>query len=271
MLKSAKSPYGYKKLLVYQRAEELQSSCSALTHLFPRHKTLLALADQMDRSARSVKQNIVEGWKRNSTKEYYEFLGFSIGANAELEEDCADIWKGVYPELMGVRGVMGEMGVIERVGKREEARENGSSQSHSTLSTHSTPSSRASNSHTPSHSTISSRFTPSSRYSQPSHFSPSTPSSLLDIEKFPFYPLDPNLPPVVQLKLRAKEINFLLAKLQKSLEDKMTSEHTLSGADRFKKSQIKRHSDDEWYKKILTKQGLERLENGKIVKKDNIG
>lgn len=249
MLKSAKSPYGYKKLLVYQKAEELQSSCSALTHLFPRHKTLSSLADQMDRSARSVKQNIVEGWKRNSTKEYYEFLGFSIGANAELEEDCADIWKGVYPELMGIKGVMGEMGITGEKGTPLIPSPHFSSSSPSP----STPASRASNSFTPSPSTLSS---PSPHFP---HF---------DIEKLPFYPLDRNLPPVVQLKLRAKEINFLLAKLQKSLEDKMTAEHTLSTSDRFKKHQTQKHSDDKWYEKALNDQGFISLENGKIVKKE---
>ena len=108
-LKQSSSPYGYKSLLVYKKAEEMQKACASLTSHFPpfshssRSKTLSALADQMDRSARSVKQNIVEGWKRNSTKEYHQFLGFSLGANAELEEDCNDIIKGVYVE-MGERG-----------------------------------------------------------------------------------------------------------------------------------------------------------------------
>lgn len=88
MLKPDRKPYGYRDLLVYKKAEQMQLFCSELTHRFPRTKTLIALADQMDRSARSVKQNIVEGWKRNGSKEYYDFLGFSIGANAELEEDC---------------------------------------------------------------------------------------------------------------------------------------------------------------------------------------
>ena len=117
-LKQSSSPYGYKSLLVYKKAEELQQACAELTRHFPpfshssRSKTLSALADQMDRSARSVKQNIVEGWKRNSTKEYHQFLGFSLGANAELEEDCNDIIKGVYKE-MGLKGEMGEMGLDE--------------------------------------------------------------------------------------------------------------------------------------------------------------
>lgn len=116
MIKLNRKPYGYRELLIYKKAEELQKSCSELTHIFPRTKTLLALADQMDRSARSVKQNIVEGWKRNSSKEYYDFLGFSMGANAELEEDCDDIWKGMYPELLRIKGVMGERGVMGEMG-----------------------------------------------------------------------------------------------------------------------------------------------------------
>ncbi|HCP09066.1 MAG TPA: hypothetical protein DIT25_04710, partial [Candidatus Moranbacteria bacterium] len=129
--------------MVYKKAEELQSECSRITAQFPREKTLIALADQMDRSARSGKQNIVEGWKRNSTKEYYDFLGFSIGAIAELEEDCDDIWKGFYPGLMGVRGVMGargEMGikgVMGEMGEMGERGEMGNPSNLSNLSNHS--------------------------------------------------------------------------------------------------------------------------------------
>ena len=110
MLKSGRKPYGYKDLLVYQKADELQRQCSILTAGFTYSKTIISLADQMNRSARSIKQNIVEGWKRNSTSEYHEFLGFSVAANAELEEDCDDIIKGIYPELMGIRGLMGVKG-----------------------------------------------------------------------------------------------------------------------------------------------------------------
>jgi len=265
MIKQSQSPYGYKNLLVYQKAEELQLSCSALTHSFPKHKTLSALADQMDRSARSVKQNIVEGWKRNSTKEYYEFLGFSIGANAELEEDCMDVWKGVYPELKGIKGVIGavsEKGVMGERGTPSAHSKPPSSSSNSIRSTfvsHSTPSSPLSRS---AHSISISSSVSSSLLA---HF---TPLSLSDIDKLPFYPFNPSLPPVIQLKLRCKELNFLLSKLQKSLEEKMTAEHTLSAADRFKKSQAKQTKDKDWYEKTLADQGFARLENGRIVKKE---
>jgi four helix bundle protein len=61
MLKPHKDPYGYKKLLVYKKAEELQGECRRISGKFPKTKTMIDLADQMDRSARSGKQNIVEG------------------------------------------------------------------------------------------------------------------------------------------------------------------------------------------------------------------
>ncbi|MEK7109322.1 MAG: four helix bundle protein [Patescibacteria group bacterium] len=109
-LSAHSNPYGYKDLLVYKKADAMQAACAALTSRFPRSKTLYSLADQMDRSARSVKQNVVEGWKRNSTKEYYEFLGFSLGANAELEEDCNDIVKGIYKGIEWEKGDKREKG-----------------------------------------------------------------------------------------------------------------------------------------------------------------
>ncbi|MEK7479824.1 MAG: four helix bundle protein [Patescibacteria group bacterium] len=204
-LSSHSDPYGYKKLLVYKKAEELQSECARLTAHFPpfahssRFKTLAALADQMDRSARSVKQNIVEGWKRNSTKEYYEFLGFSLGANAELEEDCNDIIKGVYAE-MGLKG-------MEKGDGKEEKGERG---------TPSTP-------------------------------SPHFPLFTLDeVERLPFYPLNSRLPPLVRLKLRCKELNMLLQKLQSSLADKMSSEHRTPLVDRQNAALKRERENDAW-------------------------
>lgn len=214
MIKPSRKPYGYRDLLVYKKAEHLQLACSDLTHRFPRMKTLIALADQMDRSARSVKQNIVEGWKRNSTKEYYDFLGFSMGANAELEEDCDDICKGMYPELLGVRGIMGERGIKGP----QEMGENG---------------------------------------------------IMDDIENLKFYPMDPNLPPVVRLKLQCKELNFLFDKLQKSLLAKMESESSLSSRDMFQLREQQLKKDASIEDGLLGRYSLKRLENGQIVKNGN--
>jgi hypothetical protein len=163
----------------------------------------------MDRSARSGKQNIVEGWKRNSTKEYYDFLGFSIGANTELEEDCNDIWKGFYPELLGIRGVMG----FEERGERGGMGVKG-----------------------------------------------------IDIEALRFYPLDPNLPPSVRLKLMCKELNYLLDRLQKSLVAKMEEEQTLPRKDKYVIIRDKERKQENFEEEMLRKNGLKRLENGQVVK-----
>lgn len=195
MIKQTRDSYGYKKLLVYKKADELQSETSLLTAPFPPFRTLLSLADQMVRSARSTKQNIVEGWKRNSTSEYYTFLGYSIASNAELEEDCNDIIAGKYQELMGKKGEMGE------------------------------------------------------------------------IEKLRFYPLDSHLPPIVQLKLRCKEVNLLLDRLQKSLIEKMEQNHTLSTQDRMSQDIAQENKEDSWFEQFLKEQKLVRLENGRVVKK----
>jgi four helix bundle protein len=200
MLRQTRDSYGYKKLLVYKKADEIQSETSHLTSLFcpsgysPHSKTLLSLSDQMVRSARSTKQNIVEGWKRNSTAEYYTFLGYSIASNAELEEDCNDIIAGKYPELMGKKGIMGERGPINPI---------------------------------------------------------KSPLSLLEVEKLSFYPLDVHLPPIVQLKLRCKEVNFLFDRLQKSLIDKMEKDHNLSQQDRVKQNKIQVKKEDEWLEKFM--------------------
>lgn len=224
MIKPERKPYGYRELLAYKKAEELQRACTELTHMFPRAKTLIALADQMDRSARSVKQNIVEGWKRNTTKEYYDFLGFSIGANTELEEDCDDIWKGMYPELVNQRGVMGERGErgIETRGEKGASENNGGS--------------------------VIGEW------------------GGLDIEKLKFYPLDQGLPRVVRLKLRCKELNYLLDRLQKSLLEKMKEEETLPFKDKRYLAKDERRKGAGFDEKMLRENGLKRLENGQIVK-----
>src|SRR3989344_6090193 len=106
----SRKPEGYKDLLAYRKAAEVQEMTLSLTNLFPRTKNMLNLKDQMDRSGRSGTKNIIEGWKRNTTKEYFDFLGFSIGALEELKDDAADVAKGLYLELMGIKGLRGEMG-----------------------------------------------------------------------------------------------------------------------------------------------------------------
>lgn len=82
-------PDGYNELLVYKRAEELRLYIVKLTSelSYDEKRRKVHLND----SARSVKQNIVEGWKRSTTKEYYDFISFSLGSLAEIKEDIKDL------------------------------------------------------------------------------------------------------------------------------------------------------------------------------------
>lgn len=84
-------PEGYKELLVYKRAEELRLYILKLTQKLPYDEKRRKV--HLNDSARSVKQNIVEGWKRSTTKEYYDFLSFSLGSLAEIKEDIKDLYE----------------------------------------------------------------------------------------------------------------------------------------------------------------------------------
>ena len=91
MITKRKKPEGYKDLLVYQRADELQDFIYKITENFPINER--RRKEHMRDSARSVKQNIVEGWKRETTQQYIDFLSFSFGSLGELKEDGEDCIK----------------------------------------------------------------------------------------------------------------------------------------------------------------------------------
>lgn len=84
-------PDGYNELLVYKRAEELRLEIQKITAALPYSEQRRKV--HLNDSARSVKQNIVEGWKRSTTQQYYEFLSFSLGSLAEIKEDIKDLYE----------------------------------------------------------------------------------------------------------------------------------------------------------------------------------
>ena len=93
-----KDPEGYKNLAVWQNAALLRVLIRKFTLTLPLstlnnpyHKPLeFRLKAQLDDAARSVKRNIEEGYKRPTTKEYLEFLGFSQGSLEEVKGDLYD-------------------------------------------------------------------------------------------------------------------------------------------------------------------------------------
>ena len=74
----------YKDLIVWQKGIDLVDFIYDATKSFPRDE-MYSLSDQMRRAAVSIPSNIAEGYRRNSNKEFVQFLGFSAGSAAELE------------------------------------------------------------------------------------------------------------------------------------------------------------------------------------------
>lgn len=84
-----KDPEGYQYLAVWQNAALLRVLVRRFTlNLTLNHPFERRLKAQLDDAARSQKRNIEEGWKRPTTSEYLNFVGF---AQASLEEVKGDI------------------------------------------------------------------------------------------------------------------------------------------------------------------------------------
>lgn len=74
----------HRDLIAWQEAMGLVETVYQGTAGFPRDE-IYGLAVQMRRAAVSVPSNIAEGSARNSTREYFQYLGVATGSLAELE------------------------------------------------------------------------------------------------------------------------------------------------------------------------------------------
>jgi len=74
----------YKDLVVYQKAYKLSLEIYQATKHYPKEE-VYGLVSQMRRSAVSVPCNIAEGYRRQSRKEYVQFLHIANGSCSELE------------------------------------------------------------------------------------------------------------------------------------------------------------------------------------------
>ncbi len=74
----------HKDLEIWIRSIDLVVKTYKLTSSFPEYEKF-GLVNQMRRASVSVSSNIAEGSGRKSTKEYVNFLYFSVGSLAELD------------------------------------------------------------------------------------------------------------------------------------------------------------------------------------------
>ena len=73
---------GYENLLAWRVADEFAHKVYDLTLRFPKDE-IFGLTSQLRRAVLSVPCNIVEGFGRNSKKEFHRFLAISLGSLAE--------------------------------------------------------------------------------------------------------------------------------------------------------------------------------------------
>jgi len=74
----------YKDLLIWQKGIEIVKEVYLICKEIP-NEELYGLQSQIKRSSVSIPSNIAEGWGRNYTKNYVQFLKYSRGSLLELE------------------------------------------------------------------------------------------------------------------------------------------------------------------------------------------
>ncbi|MFC1599379.1 four helix bundle protein [Candidatus Omnitrophota bacterium] len=105
---------GYKKLIVWQKADELAYKIYLETKRFPKDE-IYGITSQLRRAAISVPTNIVEGMGRQGKRELRQFINISLGSLAETEyllEFCSRLkyLSGqTYDTLEGLRDRVGAL------------------------------------------------------------------------------------------------------------------------------------------------------------------
>ena len=84
LLNTQMSEAGYKKLIVWQKADKLAKDVYIKTKGFPEEERY-GITSQLRRAAISVPLNIVEGCARQSKKELKNFANIALGSLAETE------------------------------------------------------------------------------------------------------------------------------------------------------------------------------------------
>lgn len=75
---------GHQRLVIWQKADVLALLIYKVTAQFPKSE-IFSLTSQLRRAALSVPTNIVEGYARNSRKEFKRFLVIALGSLAETK------------------------------------------------------------------------------------------------------------------------------------------------------------------------------------------
>ena len=110
-----RNPLGYKVLRTYQQGEEIYDLVRIFTATYLHPIKDSRLIGHMNDSSRSIPRNIMEGYGRNNTKQYYEFLGFSFGSLLELLGDCLTLEKDIKGGQRNTKDDKGALRDLSRI------------------------------------------------------------------------------------------------------------------------------------------------------------
>ena len=110
-----RNPLGYKVLRTCQQGEEIYSLAKDFTAKYLSSTADSRLIGHINDSARSVPRNIAEGYGRNNTKQYCEFLGFSFGSLLELLEDFSELEKDIKTQKRKTKDDKGALKDLSRL------------------------------------------------------------------------------------------------------------------------------------------------------------
>ncbi|KKP67343.1 MAG: S23 ribosomal protein [Candidatus Roizmanbacteria bacterium GW2011_GWA2_35_19] len=106
-------PDGYKYLVPWSNAVLLRFFIRKFTESLP--KSEYRRKSQVDDAARSVVRNIEEGYKRTTTSEYLQFIGYSQGSLEEVKGDVRELTEDKFLQsspgssLVGIGINLGEL------------------------------------------------------------------------------------------------------------------------------------------------------------------
>ena len=100
----------FKDLIVWQKSYKLVSEIYKITRNFPKEETY-GLSQQIRRASVSIPSNIAEGYGRQHSKEYKQFLSMAYGSLCELETQYLLAIDLKYTEKSEIiEGMMKEIG-----------------------------------------------------------------------------------------------------------------------------------------------------------------
>jgi four helix bundle protein len=104
----------YRDLRVWQEAMALAVACYHLTQGFPKEE-MFGLTSQIRRSAASIAANIAEGYGREHTRSFVQFLRLAQGSLKELETHLLLSERVVAVAANGASGILSKCEIVGKM------------------------------------------------------------------------------------------------------------------------------------------------------------